>query len=248
MRRVAWTCLLTAALLLAPALFRKASASSSCVDVALVLAVDASASVSAGEYHLQRDGIAAAFRDEGVLDAIARAGRVAVTVMYWGSDNQPKPHSDWLLVADGAGAEDFARAVEATPRQVTGDTGLAAGLLAALSMFESLGTCAVRRIVNLSGDGEETDALRGQRRSATPVDARDLAHAMGVEINALAISGEGGLARYYADNVVTSPAGFVMEAGTYRDFAVALRRKLIREIGPQAVSAVQPDLALGRRF
>ena len=40
------------------------------VDLNLVLALDSSASVDAGEFALQRDGLAAAFRDPEVVEAI----------------------------------------------------------------------------------------------------------------------------------------------------------------------------------
>ncbi|MDK1479124.1 DUF1194 domain-containing protein [Sinorhizobium sp. 6-117] len=55
-----------------------------CVDVALVLAVDGSGSVSDQEYAFQKSAIAAAFRDRGVLSALNKAGAVAVSAVFWG--------------------------------------------------------------------------------------------------------------------------------------------------------------------
>lgn len=220
-----------------------AKASTACVDVALVLAVDSSTSVSPGEYRLQQEGIAAAFRAPDVVDAMRQAGRVAVSVVFWGSETLAKPQSDWFVIADGADAEDFARTVGSMPRKVTGDTGLGAGLMASLAKLESLDICSVRKIINVSGDGEETRALRGKRRFAPPPQVRDLAESRNVEINALAISNEEkGLAQYFTSNVITGPDAFVMEAANYADFAQALQRKLIREISPRVVSdlAVRP--------
>jgi hypothetical protein len=49
------------------------------------------------------------------------------------------------------------------------------------------------------------------------------------------------LAAYYASNVITGPGAFVMNVSDYAGFATALRRKLIREISPQAVAAAQPE-------
>lgn len=235
------TLCLTLALLLAPGGFRKAEATVACIDVALVMAVDSSASVSPGEYRLQRNGIAQAFRDPEVQQAIARAGQVAISVLFWGSDGHPTAQSGWMMVEGPAGADAFARQVEAMPRQVWGDTGLGAGLMAALAKFGTLEACALRRIINVSGDGRETRALRGERRTATPQAARTLAEQMSVEINALAVATQDAtLADYYAANVITAPGGFVMEARAYRDFAEALRRKLVREISPQVVSGLLP--------
>lgn len=239
------TCVTSKALFLVAALFlpvalssqSRQAAASPCIDLALVLAVDSSASVSAGEYILQQRGIAAAFRDPDVHDALVRAGRVAVAVMFWGSEIMPKPQSGWVLVEDGQDAEHFARIVESMPRQVTGDTGLGAGLMASLAKLDALEVCSIRKVVNVSGDGPETRALRGSRRAALPEEARDLAEARQVEINALAISNQDqDLPSYYAANVITGPDAFVMEATDYRAFAEAVRHKLIREISPRVVS------------
>lgn len=218
-----------------------ARAAVGCNDVALVLAVDGSASVSAGEFLLEKRGISAAFRDPGVIEAIRRAGRVALSVVFWGADATPKVQSDWVIAEGADGAEGFARMIEAMPRQVTGDTGLGAGLATALARLTSPDICATRRIINLSGDGKETVAVRGKRRNAVPAEVRDMAQALEVEINALAISHEEpGLAAYYARNVITGPAAFVMDVRDYAGFTMALRRKLIREISPQSVATAPP--------
>lgn len=215
-----------------------AASQSSCVDVALVLAVDVSASVSREEFNLQRKGIASAFRDRGVRDAISSAGRVAVSVVLWGAEGLPKPQSPWIVIDSPQAAERLASMVDTMPRQVTGDTGLGAGLLAALRKIDALDQCATRKIVNVSGDGEETRLYRRARLAPAPNRVRDLAAASDVEINALVISNvEKDLARYFAANVITGPGAFVMDIRDYGDFADALRRKLIREIGPQMVSS-----------
>ncbi len=131
------------------------------------------------------------------------------------------------------------------PRQVTGDTGLGAGLLTSLVKLETLDVCSVRKIINVSGDGEETRAVRGKRRSAPPPEVRDLAESKRVEINALAISNEQpDLARYFTANVITGPDAFVMQAPDYAGFAEALQRKLIREISPRVVSQLAVDPAI----
>ena len=226
-----------------------ARAAAPCNDVALVLAVDASASVSPGEFLLQTQGIAAAFRDPEVLQAIQRAGRVMVAAVIWGSEGSPKTQTDWVDVADKQGAEEFARTIQSVPRQVTGDTGLGAGLITALVRLTSPNVCAVRKIINVSGDGEETRAVRGKRRYAPAPQVRDLAQTLQVEINALAIlNEEPDLAAYYSKNVITGPDAFVMQVSDYQGFAAALRRKLIREISPRAVAVLPPTEASDPRL
>lgn len=234
-----------AALLAAASQPAQATLSFPCLDVALVLAIDSSASVSAGEFILQRNGIAAAFRDPAVLHAIAQAGSVAVSVVFWASEQQPKPQTGWMRIDGPAAAERFAHVVDTMPRQVTGDTGLGAGLMASLAKFSALEQCSTRKIVNVSGDGEETRATRGTRRGTTPLAARDLAESMQVEINALVIADSSqGLPAYFSANVITGPDAFVMEAAGFAAFGEALRRKLIREISPGVVSDLaQPTVA-----
>jgi hypothetical protein len=231
-----------------PQIVRQASAHS-CLDVALVLSVDASASVTKNEFALQQKGIASAFRDPAVLDAISIAGRVAVSVIFWGSEGLPKPQSRWMIIGNAAAADGFARMVESMPRDVTGDTGLGSGLLAALQKFDSLGECAIRKVVNVSGDGEETRLYRRMRLSPAPSQVRAIADSKNVEINALAIlNEEKNLAAYYATNVVTGPNAFVMQVDSYADFSNALRRKLIREIGPHTVSGDYPKVTDSARL
>lgn len=220
------------------------ASSSACVDVALVLAVDASASVTVEEFAFQQQGIAAAFRDPEVLQAVRRAGRVAVAAIFWGSEGLPRPQTDWVLLEGVADAEDFANRIERLPRNVTGVTALGAALQESFRKLAQLETCAHRRVINVSGDGEDTLAYRGRRKSLTPLQAREFATAAQIEINALAISSEEkGLAQYYARNVITGPGAFVMEVSSYAEIGEALRRKLIREIGPLFVSVGQTPVA-----
>jgi hypothetical protein len=235
--------LLGAACALLPAAGARAQASS-CIDVALVFAVDSSASVSGEEFALQQQGIASALRDPAVQTAIEDAGKVAVSILFWGSEGLPKPQSGWALLNGKGDAERFARTVEMMPRQVTGDTGLGSGLMSALDKFGELQTCTVRRVVNVSGDGEETRLYRRPRQSLAAPLVRALAEKQQVEINALAIANqEKDLAIYYSENVITGPDAFVMQVDNYEAFAEAMKRKLIREIGPRAVSSTGSDKA-----
>jgi hypothetical protein len=119
-------------------------------------------------------------------------------------------------------------------------------MMAAIEKFDSLENCAIRRVVNVSGDGEETRVYRRMRLSPAPPQVKVIADSRNIEINALAIANEEkNLAEYYATNVITGPDAFVMQVESYADFSDSLRRKLIREIGPRAVS-VAPDQ--GRSF
>lgn len=76
------------------------------VDVALVLAVDSSASISAEERALQRHGYAEALSSPEVVQAIrmGRGGRIAVTMFEWGSESEKRVVVPWTVI-DGPKAE-----------------------------------------------------------------------------------------------------------------------------------------------
>lgn len=216
-----------------------AQAEARCLDVALVLAIDGSSSVDGAEYHLQKHGIAEALRDPQVIAAMRQAGDVAVSVIFWGDAGQPHQTIGWIRIADVKDGDRLAERIERMPRTVKGSTGLGSGLVAALDMIADADFCANRAIINVSGDGAETIYRRQTRRMPSPEDARARAEEAGVTINALAISNqEGGLKDYFASQVVTGPGAFVMEVKNYESFAEAMRRKLIREITPMAVSGL----------
>ena len=207
-----------------------------CVDVALVLAVDGSGSVDNQEYQFQQQAIASSFRDPEVIAALKGAGRVSVAVVFWGDASNPVYQTEAVTIEDTTDAEAFSRMVETLPRRTLGNTGLGAGLSAALDRLGSMG-CAHRSIINVSGDGKETNVPRQRRQTARAGQARDRARSMNVTINALVISSaEQGLAEYYRRKVITGPGAFVMEIAQYEDYAEALKTKLIREITPDIVS------------
>ena len=136
-----------------------------CVDVALVLAVDGSGSVDNQEYQFQQQAIARSFRDPEVIAALKGAGTVSVAVVFWGDASQPVHHTEAVTIHDASDADRFSRNVENLPRLTLGNTGLGAGLSAALDRLDSMG-CARRSIINVSGDGKETNFPRQRRQTA----------------------------------------------------------------------------------
>ena len=85
-------------------------------------------------------------------------------------------------------------------------------------------------VIDVAGDGPDMRSI-----IAAP-DARDAAVAQGITINGLAIEvapvtrGNEPLHVHYERNVMGGPGAFVMVAETRRDFARALRAKMLREI------------------
>jgi Ca-activated chloride channel family protein len=193
--------------------------------LALVLAVDVSASVTADSYVLQRNGIAQAFADPRLAEVISAApGGIEVLVLEWSDPDKIVVTVDWTHIADAAGAHSFAAAVRATSRSSAGLTAIGPALMAAAAAFDHLPEPAARRMIDISGDGMANFGL-------PPPTARDHIAASGIAINGLAIvTDEPGLADYYRSKVIVGPSAFVAVARTFDDFAGAMLRKLVREV------------------
>jgi hypothetical protein len=218
----------------AAALAPAAALSGEPVDIELVLAVDVSGSVDAAELALQRAGLAAAFRDPEVVDAIAALPRgAAVALVAWAGVQETAV--GWRRLTDRTSAADFAARVEAALPATFGAGGNTA-----------LGDALARSLAELAGNGFDGQAridISGDGRSnsgARPGPVRDAALAAGVTINGLAIPNEQpNVAEYYRTDVIGGPGAFVVVADDYRGFGEALRRKLVRELAPGPVAAAR---------
>jgi hypothetical protein len=193
--------------------------------LALVLAVDVSASVTADTYLLQHDGIARAFASRRLVRAIsALPGGIEALVLEWSDPDKIAITVDWTRVVGAASAQTFAAAVRATRRSSNGLTAIGPALLAAAAAFDRLPEPATRRVIDISGDGIAN-------LGPPPAMARDRIVAAGITINGLAIpTEEPWLADYYRHNVIGGRSAFVVAAQTFGDFADAIERKLIEEV------------------
>ena len=196
------------------------------VDLELVFAIDSSGSVDFDEFELQASGIAHAFRDPEVIEAImgATPNGIAVSVVQWSGRHQHLAVIDWTKVTDASSAYAFAAMIEGTGRVLIGETAIADALRFATEQLAYGPFQGARRIIDISGDGP-TNA------GGDPDPIRDAAVWAGITINGLAILDESPtLDLYYADHVIGGPDAFVVTAQDYRDFARAIRMKLLREI------------------
>jgi len=213
------------------------------VDLQLVLAVDASGSVDASRFELQKRGYAAAFADPRIIDAI-RGGSlqaIAVTMMQWTGPEMQNVVVGWTLINDADSALRFSRAVAAAPRSLFGGgTSISGAIDVGMTLFERGGFRGARRVIDVSGDGSNN-------RGRPAGDARDAAVQAGAVINGLPIlTLEPDLDSYYRSNVIGGPGAFVIAVDSYDKFAAAILQKLIQEIaaapppsakGPQGVAA-----------
>ena len=196
------------------------------VDLELVLAIDSSGSVDFGEFELQAGGIARAFRDPEVIEALegAAPNGIAVSVIQWSGRRQHLVTIDWTHISDAASAHALAGRIDAMGRVLIGETAIADALRFAHEQLTYGPFQGARQIIDVSGDGP-TNA------GGDPDPVRDAAALAGITINGLAILNESPtLDSYYAEHVIGGPDAFVVAAKDYDDFAHAIRLKLLREI------------------
>lgn len=196
-------------------------------DLVLILALDVSASVDKGEFDLQRRGLARAFRHPAVIAAIESGPtrQISVKIVQWSGRGQRAVVLPWTLVSGPESAARVSTVLAEMPRHFHGGQTDIAGMIS-YTTAQALAAPfdAPRRVVDISGDGADNVAYSTHNE-------RDLAVLAGLTLNALAIRNEvPDLDRYYRRYVIGGPNAFVMTADDYAAFAVAIRRKLVREI------------------
>ncbi len=209
------------------------------VDLELILGVDVSRSIDIGEAQLQREGYIEAFRDPGVIRAITSGmfGRIAVEYFEWAGLSHREIVADWTLIDSKKSAHAFGAALG---REFPGSarrTSISGAIDFATPWFDGNGYEGTRRVIDLSGDGPNNggDLVTASRTRAL---------ATGVTINGLPILDESGgmysyynipdLDLYYRNCVIGGPGAFIVVAADFKDFARAVRRKLILEIAGHA--------------
>lgn len=204
------------------------------VDLALVLAVDASGSVDTERFELQKRGYAAAFRNPRVIAAIAGGTRHAISVamVQWTGPSLHVEVVGWTRVSDSTSAETLASAIEAAPRRLFGGgTSLSGAIDDGVALLAASPYRAARRVIDISGDGSNN-------RGRPAEDARDEAVRAGIVINGLPIAWiEPDLVAYYRTNVIGGPGSFVIGIDSYDNFADAILNKLVTEIAGQGAAA-----------
>lgn len=217
------------------------------VDVELVLAVDASASMDADEQDVQRRGYAQAIQAFDVVRAVRMGpyGRIALTYVEWGEPGRERVVVPWMIVATAEDAQRFASMITSAGNSEAERTSISSGLLFAARQFLSSPARSLRRVIDVSGDGPNN--------VGPPVDAtRDRLVRQGIVINGLAITTKGGegfgwkpwlprdpeiLAAYYRACVIGGAGAFVVSVDRAERFEAAIRQKLVLEI-----SGLQPVL------
>jgi len=202
------------------------------IDLALVLAVDGSASVTYDEFGLIAGGMAAALREpEIIAGLIGGPAKASIcSLLLWSGAGAHEILTDWTLIASAADAKGFADQVDNMPRVVrAGKTAIGEALLASLTLLSRLPDQATRQVVDVIGDGRSNDGI-------APGPIRDRMAAAGITINGLCIlHEEPDLLQAYTDEVIGGPGAFALTCQDYPAFASAMKQKLAREVNAPIV-------------
>lgn len=247
--RLARAGILRAALVLAcSCLPIEVDAGQTAVDLELVLAVDASGSMSKAELLIQRQGYIAALRHADVAAAIAMRGGVAVAYLEWAGPDDQRIVVPWTVLSNATDAGRFADGIASAPLSPgfnsppwRGGTSISRALLFAAGMFSSNGAS---RIIDISGNGPNNSG-----GLLAPIRERVIAR--GITINGLPIARPGDgrsgfpLAVYYEDCVIGGAGAFAITVDHPARLASTVRRKLLMEIAaiPQGLTLASFVLA-----
>jgi Ca-activated chloride channel homolog len=196
------------------------------VDLALVLAVDGSASVTYDEFGLIAGGMAAALRDpvviRGLIGGPAKASYGCL--LLWSGTGAQDVITDWTRIGSAGEARAFADAVDNMPRTVrAGETAIGEALLGALTLLGRVPAAPKRSVVDVIGDGRSNQGI-------APGPIRDRMAAAGITIDGLCIlHEEPDLLQSYTREVIGGPGAFAVVCKDYPDFAAAMKQKLARE-------------------
>ena len=209
------------------------------VDLLLLLAIDCSYSVNRTEYNLQTQGMALAFLDPEIVEAIVSGPyqRIAVAVMQWSSEASQPLVIPWTLLDSPTSIIRFSAELSVMRRQTAdGATALGDALTRAGAYIQSAPYVSFRKVIDVSGDGRKNTGSQ-----VSPV--RDALIARGITINGLVIRNEDPeLDIYYAQNVVGGLGSFTVVANNYEGYGEAIRKKLLREIRFTPVSQAPLDV------
>jgi hypothetical protein len=211
-----------------------AQADAMTVDTALVLAVDISYSMDPEEQELQREGYIQALTSREFMQALKAGmnGRVAITYFEWANAGDQRVIVPWRIVDGPESADAVATDIGRASYRRSSRTSISGALLFGQSLLESSGYRAVRRVIDVSGDG-------ANNHGPLVTMVRDEVVAKGTTINGLPIILKrpnmmtmdiGELDVYFEDCVIGGPGAFVVPIRQREKFTEAIRTKLVLEI------------------
>jgi len=206
--------------------------------LALVLAMDVSSSVDAGEDRLQRGGMASALIAPDVVAAfLSSPDPVALFIYEWSGRYNQQVLLDWTYIQSEADllAASFTVA-NSTRSHNDFPTAMGYALGYAADQIAKGPRCLFATI-DVAGDGENNDGFG-------PSDAYAAFPFAGVTVNGLVINGaefeaETRLIDFYIAEVIRGPGAFVEIANGFADYETAMERKLVREVASQVLGRLE---------
>ncbi|MCA1530678.1 DUF1194 domain-containing protein [Bradyrhizobium yuanmingense] len=210
------------------------------VDLELVIAVDVSYSMEPDDLAAQREGYAKAIVSQEFLRAVRAgpAGKIALTYFEWSSTSDQKIVVPWRQIDGPGAAEAVATEITNAPIRRGSRTSISSAIKFAASLFEQNPYSGPRRIIDVSGDGPNSNG--------DPVtSARDTALQQGLVITGLPVMTNATPAAptdfqhidhidwYYEDCVIGGPGSFVVPVTDRENFKEAIRTKLALEVAGQ---------------
>lgn len=193
--------------------------------LSLLLALDVSSSVDAGEFALQTGGLARALRDPAVRRSIVAAGGMQAMALEWSGRNQDVDIAPWSLLTSDDDIFRFADRIETHQRAYDEfPTALGHALGHAATRLSKAPLRCARAVIDVSGDGVNNDGFE-------PLLAYRNFDFANVTVNGLVIQGaDPDPVAYYRAEVRHGPGAFVEIANDFGDYETAMKRKLLREI------------------
>ncbi len=196
-------------------------------DLALVMAVDVSASVDDERFALQRDGVAKGLESQAVFDAITAGphGTIELAIVEWSEEQHVLV--DWTVIRNRDDLRSVVNALRTGDRPHVGwKTSVGDGIARAVALFDSAPLHADRRVIDVSGDGQQNSGRLDADR------ARDAAIAQDITINGLPITSgeEPDVDHWYKEHVIGGAGAFMVVATGHDNFSDAMRMKLSLEV------------------
>lgn len=196
-------------------------------DLALIIALDCSASVSLESFGLMASGCAAGLRDEAVAAGLLGGplGASLCALLIWSGPGAQEVMVEWTRLSTPAALRALAEEVENVPRTIRADaTAIGDALRACEALLLAAPAGATRVVIDMVGDGKSNQGV-------LPHVMRDRLVAGGVTINGLCVlHEEADLLAHYQTEVIGGPGAFAMTCRDFGEFEEAMRQKLRREI------------------
>ncbi|OJU51914.1 MAG: hypothetical protein BGO03_05290 [Mesorhizobium sp. 61-13] len=205
------------------------------VDVAIVFAVDVSASVGPAAAYMQREGHAEALSSPETMAAIEinPIGCIAVTYFEWSGPGELRTIVPWSTICNAGDAKPIASAIRRHGYQGMGceqkcSTSISFALDAARIILDRYTGTAPRKVIDISANGTNNDGLSVEVSRQEVVDQGHTINAIAIPERTYGVKED--LFGYFAEKVIGGPGAFVIEPTGLEDYGTALRRKLVLEI------------------